>query len=112
MNHKRTMSDQEARALIDFIRRRAGCGIPWQSDFDYFYRVSTTCELVEATLIGLGYDEDWVIGPFSRMLKKEAQQHRNKVLGWADRNRPQPKKRRGWLFFAEARRRHLPASER
>lgn len=78
MNHKRTMSDEDARNLIQFIKRRTR-GIPGNTYMDYFHRPAVVCELVEATLLGLGYDADWVLGPFDQMLNKAVEEHQKIV---------------------------------
>lgn len=77
MNNKHAMSDDEAQKLIAFIKRRCQ-GI--EGNFDYFMNPSEVCEIVESTLIGLGYDPYWVVGPFSQMLKNAVEAHRHSVL--------------------------------
>ena len=71
---KKTMSDEAARALIVRIRQRCA-GI--NGHHDHFNRPNTVCELVEATLVGVGYDPGWVNGPFSRMLRAASERHRD-----------------------------------
>lgn len=72
MNRKHTMSDDEARTLIDGIRQRCR-GLA--GHYEYFDDPDAVCELVEATLIGVGYNRSWVVGPFSAMLRKAVEQH-------------------------------------
>lgn len=75
----KSMTDKEARELIEFIRRRTR-GIPGSEYMDYFHHSPTVCELVESTLIGLDYDPDWVCGQFSDMLEAAVEKHRHNVV--------------------------------
>lgn len=109
MTRKHTMSDDEARTLIDGIRQRCR-GLA--GNYEYFDDPDAVCELVEATLMGVGYDRSWVVGPFSDMLRKAVEQHqltvaRERERASAARMSDARRKKRGLLaIFAEARRRH------
>jgi len=112
MTRKHTMSDDEARTLIDGIRQRCR-GLA--GNYEYFDDPDAVCELVEATLMGVGYDRSWVVGPFSDMLRKAVEQHQLTVARERERASAESaarmsdarRKKRGLLvFFAEARGRH------
>lgn len=77
MNSNHTMNDEKAKTLIKFIKRRCQ-GV--NGNYDYFMNPAEVCEIVESTLIGIGYDPYWVVGPFARMLRKEVEKHRHSVL--------------------------------
>lgn len=73
MNKKHTMNDTDAQDLISFIRQRAIGGA--DGTMDHFCNWPAVSDLVESTLVGVGYDPDWVYGTFSDKLKKAVDTH-------------------------------------